>query len=64
MDIDIDCRVKDSEECGGHGPVFSCEAKSGSDQILMKGSSVPAAKISSWQRKDSVKSASLRIYWS
>ena len=27
----------------GGGPVFSCEAKSGTDQILVEGSSVSAA---------------------
>ena len=39
--LDVDCRVKE-RELGG-GPVFSCEAKSDTDQILVEGSSVSAA---------------------
>ena len=47
MIIDIDCRVKESEM--GGGPVFSCEAKSGSNQILVEGSSISVTESSSWR---------------
>ena len=46
MVIDIDCRVKDSEVCGG--PVFSCKANLSSDQILVEELSDSGAESSSW----------------
>ena len=49
MIVDIDLRVKEKEKGMGGGPVFSCEAKSGSYQILAEGSSVPATESFSWR---------------
>ena len=48
----------------GGGTVFSCEAKSGNDQILVEGSSLSAAESSSKRREECIKSVSLRIDWS
>ena len=55
MIIDLDCRVKESEMCG-RPLFFSCEAKSGTDQILVEGSYMSVAECSSRRKEECVKS--------